>query len=139
MPQDLLVEVQILPFKHKHYTMLTSMLSDQKYPGIDFVTMKSLPKIGYIATLRNQPIAAGFLRRIEGGYGQLDTFATNPHFGKLIRNEGLNKVVDSLINEAKELKLLGLIGFTGDLGIITRAKDQGFQIINQTIIGLTLD
>jgi hypothetical protein len=30
------------------------------------------PKIGYVAYDRNEPIAIGFIRKVEGGFGQLD-------------------------------------------------------------------
>jgi len=110
------------------------MLESQKCNWIQHVSYKTLPKIGYIAMLGDQPIAAGFLRRVEGGYGQLDTFVTNPHFGSKMRDEGLNKVVDALLIEAKDLDLIGIIAITQDSGIIERSKKYGFRIINQVLI-----
>jgi len=100
--------------------------------------MQTLPKIGYIAFLSKQPIAAGFLRRVEGGYAQIDTLVSNPYFGSKIRNEGIDKVVNWLINDAKDLKLNGILAFTGEPSIIERAKDKGFTVFEQKLIGMRL-
>lgn len=100
--------------------------------------MKSLPKIGYLALMNNHPIAAGFLRRVEGGYGQIDTLASNRHFGSLVRHEGISKVVNELINEAKLLKLHGIVSYTHDDGILKRANALGFQESISSVITLKL-
>lgn len=104
---------------------------------VDFtVNMKSLPKIGYIALLNNQPIAAGFLRRVEGGYAQIDTLLSNPYFGSMIRHDGITKVVNNLLEDAKDLELKGIIAFTSDAGVIKRAKDIGFHVVDQVILAI---
>jgi len=110
------------------------MLEDREYIGLEHVTYKSLPKIGFIALMHQQPIAVGFLRRVEGGYGQIDTLASNPWFGSKIRHEGITKIVKALIDEAASLKLLGLLAITEDKSVIERSKDSGFQVLNQTVI-----
>lgn len=89
--------------------------------------------------MNKQPIAAGFLRRVEGGYAQIDTLVSNPYFGSKIRHEGIDKVVKSLIEDAKNLKLLGIIAFTSDNGVLSRASDMGFFTLDdQKLIGLRL-
>lgn len=110
----------------------------QGYLGVSAITMKTLPKIGYISLLNNHPIAAGFLRRVEGGYAQLDTLVSNPYFGSKIRHIGIKKVVASLIDDAKTLKLQGIIAFTADQGVLKRAADLGFHTIDQRLIALKL-
>lgn len=100
--------------------------------------MKTLPKIGYIALLNGHPIAAGFLRRVEGGYGQIDCLTSNRLFGSQVRHDGINKVVNSLLEDAKDLKLKGIISFTGDKSIKERAEAIGFRVVEQTIIALRL-
>lgn len=100
--------------------------------------MKTLPKIGYMALLNGHPVAAGFLRRVEGGYGQLDTLTSNAQFGAIVRHKGIEKVVESLINEAKDLNLHGIIAFTKDAGVLKRAESIGFHVVEQTIIALPL-
>lgn len=114
------------------------MLKSQHYVDTSHITMKTLPKIGYIALLNKHPIAAGFLRRVEGGYAQLDGLTSNAHFGSLIRHEGIKKVVDALLSDAKDLRLNGIMAFTEDQGVLDRAKTIGFQVVNQTLIALPL-
>lgn len=114
------------------------MLESQKYPDIHNIQMKTLPKIGYIATLGKQPIAIGFLRRVEPCYAQIDTLVSNAYCGSILRHEGISQVVDSLMEEAKRLKLKGIIAHTQDKGTIIRAQALGFTIVPQTIIALSL-
>ncbi len=91
-----------------------------------------------MALMNGHPIAAGFLRRVEGGYAQLDTLTSNKHFGSIIRHKGIELIVDTLVNEAKVLKLQGIIAFTSDGGILKRAESIGFHQVNQVLIGLKL-
>jgi hypothetical protein len=128
------LEINLLAFKHCHLSLLKELLTSQKSHLHDIVTMKTLPKIGYIALLGDHPIAAGFLRKVEPCYAQIDTLASNANFGSKIRHQGITLVVNSLMEDAKRLKLEGIIAFTGDSGVLKRAGDQGFHVIPQTII-----
>lgn len=101
--------------------------------------MKTLPKIGYIATLNNQPIAAGFLRRVEPSFAQIDTLCSSSHFGSQIRHIGISKVVTALVQDAKDLKLDGILGFSMDEGTIQRALSMGFHMLDQKVVGLALN
>ncbi len=114
------------------------MLESQNYEGIKDITMKSLPKIGYMVLMNNHPIAAGFLRRVEGNIAQLDGLTSNAYFGSLIRHEAIKLVVDALIKEAKDLKLEGIIATTKDEGILKRAIGLGFHYVPHTVIALKL-
>lgn len=100
--------------------------------------MKTLPKIGYIALYNGYPIAAGFLRRVEGGYAQIDTLTSNPTFGSIIRHKGIDAIVNSLIEEAKVLKLHGIIALTQETNIILRATDKGFHLVEHKVLALPL-
>lgn len=133
------MEVSVTPFKFKHYDMLLSMLKDQKCTWQSIISYKTLPKIGYIALLDNQPIATGFLRKVEGGYAQLDTFATNPYFGSQIRHIGIELVWQELLKEIKILDLLGVIAITEDLGILSRAQQHGFSIPAHSLLVNIID
>ncbi len=131
-------EVSIVPFRYKYLKALHDILSSNDYLNISEINMKSLPKIGYIALLNGHPIAAGFLRRVEGGYAQIDTLTSNKYFGSKIRHLGIKLVVDTLILEAKTLKLKGIIAFTKDEGILKRAKEIGFTEPEAKLIALKL-
>ncbi len=131
-------EISLVPFSFKYLPMLYEMLKTQDYLDISHISMKTLPRIGYIALLNKQPIAAGFLRRVEGGYAQLDGLTSNAYLGSIIRHEGINKVVQALINESKDLKLHGIIAITKDQSVVKRAKELKFQVIEDTLITLRL-
>lgn len=132
------MQISIVPFRYKYLPALLEMLKDQKYLGISTVSMKTLPKIGYMALMNGHPIAAGFLRRVEGGYAQMDGLTSNPHFGSKIRHLGINLVVNSLISDAKDLELKGILAFTEDQGILKRSESFGFKQVNQTLIAMPL-
>lgn len=132
------MEVSIFPFKHKYLKDLIELHRSQNYADLSSINMKTLPKIGYIAYLGGQPIAAGFLRRLEPCYAQIDTLVSSAHFGSATRHQGVSYIVDALITDAKRLKLKGIIAHTSDIGTLERAKSLGFHIIPQTVIGLPL-
>lgn len=96
--------------------------------------MKTLPKTGFMVLMNGYPISAGFLRKVEGGYAQLDTLVSNPYFGSIVRHKAIDLVVDTLIQEAKDLKLHGIIAFTTEPTIVSRAKDKGFKVIEHTLM-----
>jgi len=131
-----LTEINLKPFKFKDFNSLIDLLKSQNYPDLHNITYRTLPKIGYIAYLGSEPIAAGFLRRLEPCYAHLDTLASSGYFGSQVRHEGVSKVVDALIMEAKRLKLEGIVATTKDAGILKRAQSLGFKVVPQTIIAL---
>lgn len=131
-------EISIVPFRYRYLPALLDLLNSNDYIGISTVTMKTLPKIGYIALRNGYPIAAGFLRRVEGGYAQIDTLTSNKTLGSLIRHQGIDLVVKTLISDAKDLKLLGIVAFSMDASVIKRAEDIGFRILEHKTIVLSL-
>lgn len=118
--------------------MLVEMHKSQNYLNMSALSMRTLPKCGFIVTLGTQPIAAGFLRRLEPCFAQLDTLVSNAHFGSQIRHMGISLVVDTLISEAKHLKLEGIIALTQDNGTLMRASGLGFHLVEQQVIALPL-
>lgn len=128
--------ITVFPFKFRYLSDVIDLHKSQE--AKDVISMRTLPKIGYIAFLGKEPIAAGFLRRVEPCFAQIDTLVSNGHFGSKVRHEGIKLVVEELINEAKRLKMKGIIAHTADTGILERARSLGFRVIPQTIIGLPL-
>ena len=127
------------PFKFKHLQQLIDMHKSNSYMDIASLQMKTLPKIGYIATTdTGAPVAAGFLRRVEPSFAQIDTLVSNAYLGSIARHEGISLIVDELLADAKRLKLEGIICLTSDTGVLSRAKAKGFHIVNQTVIAVKL-
>jgi hypothetical protein len=134
---EVLDKISVVSFEKKHFPLLLEMLSEHNH-NTAHITMKTLPKIGYIALLDKNPIAAGFLRRIEGDVlAQLDGLTSNPCFGSIIRHIGINEVVKAITTEAKQLKLKGIMAFTVDKSVLLRAEDLGFQRLAHSVISLT--
>jgi hypothetical protein len=102
------------------------------------ITTKNLPKIGYIVYSNKTPIAAGFLRRLEPCYAQIDTLCSSSWFGSQIRHDAIKLVVDNLIEDAKRLKLEGIIATTRDKGTLERALSIGFHVVEESLIALPL-
>lgn len=137
-PDSVPIEISIVPFRFKYLDMVIELHGSQNYAGIEHICMKNLPKVGFVAMIGGQPIACGFLRRVEGGFAQMDTLASNAYFGSKIRHAGITMVVAALIQEAKRLKLRGIISFSKDNGVLKRAETVGFHKVDQTLIALPL-
>ena len=135
---DLLDNISLVPFRFKYLQALKSMLEEQNCDIVANVTMKTLPKIGYLAMLNGYPLAAGFLRQVEGKIGQIDGLTSNPNFGSLARHKAINLIVCTLIEDAKRLKLQGLLAFTNDASIIERGSTYGFKQLQHTVIAMKL-
>lgn len=137
--QEVLDKIRLYEFKHKHLSMLLEMLVDQGHP-LDHINMRTLPRIGYIAMLDNIPIAAGFLRRVEGDVvAQIDGLTSNPHFGSIIRHHGIEQVLNTLLEDAKRLNLKGVYAFCLDPSAIARANKMGFKAVDHTTLALILE
>lgn len=126
--------VAIFPFKFKHLALVQELCESRGNEFKHLVTMKELPKIGFVAMLGKTPIACGFLRRVEPNHGIFDSFFTNAYMGAAYRNEGLSKVWQALMEEAKDLKLHTIIGFTKDQGMFERAALDGFQVSDHATV-----
>lgn len=131
-------EISITPFRYKYLQALKNLLESNGSPDAETVSMKNLPKTGYIAMMGGYPVAAGFLRRVEGGYGQIDTLTTNKTYGAIVRHAGILKVVESLLEDANTLKLQGIIAITTEPTVIERSKAYGFKTLTHVVIAKAL-
>jgi len=136
--QEVLAEIKVYPFKvSKHLELLQEMLHSQQYDSP--ILGSSIPKIGYIAMLGDQPLAAGFLRRVECDVvAQIDGLTSNKAFGSILRHKAIDMVVDQLILEAKSMKIQGIIAFTKEISVINRAKQRNFSVLSEIVISCTL-
>lgn len=95
--------------------------------------MESLPDIGYTVYKDLDLVAAGFMRWIEGGYGMMDSFITNPEFSSKERYEALNLISDALMAKAKEMEFSKVILLTNETSIMLRSQNYEFTILDQVI------
>lgn len=129
--------IEVQAFQESYLDLLHGMLMSQEHSTHE-ITPESIPQIGYIAFEGSIPVACGFLRKVEGGYAQIDGLTSNPDMPSEVRHKALSFIVDTLIQEAKHLKMIGIISFTKDYSIIKRAKDCGFQVLQHQVIALSL-
>lgn len=128
--------IVVSPYQSSYYELLEGLHLSQHVLLQE--TGNTLPEIGYIATEGSIAIAAGFLRRIEGGFGMIDTLVSNASLDGTIRHDGISQVVSRIILKAKELEIKGLICSTKDEGIIKRAKSIGFHETGEITIALKI-
>lgn len=121
-----------------HLDDLKLMLNTQ---NSDVSVTSSIPRIGIIAHLEGRsqtPVAAGFLRMVEGGFAQIDGLTSNANLSSNIRHLGLSKVVSEVISQAKSLGVIQLHAFSKDKGTLKRAEAIGFRACEHTLIALSL-
>jgi hypothetical protein len=105
---------------------------------MDQVTVKDLPKIGFVAFVDQFRMGASFLRQCETKIAFMDSLIIDPGCPVQLRDLILDSLVDRTIEVAIELKLKGIIAFTQRRRVIERAKKHGF-VIRENDVVLSLD
>lgn len=131
--------MEITRYQGCYFDNLIAMLQSQDHTGIEDIEPNSIPDIGYVATEGSIFIAMGFLRLVEGGFCQIDGLTSNKDLPGNMRHAALNEVISALIDKAKLLKLKGIISYTRDKTVISRAEAIGFQVIPYNVLSLRLE
>lgn len=114
--------IQAFNIKDHFDIMLEWLVERDVYlPSID-----EMPAIGFVVYHDHIMTAMGFIRMVEGGYGQLDGLVTNPKQSPEIRSVSIDLLVSRLIYEAKEMELKSLIAFSKDKNTLLRSTTHGF-------------
>lgn len=117
--------MEIVPFnREKHTELLVSWFVSRNcyFEGLE----DTLPAIGVVAYQGKQPVAAAFLRQMEGFYGMFDGLISNPEASSKDRNAALDAVIDSVLKSAKSLEIKVLMAWSKDENTIIRAVSHGF-------------
>lgn len=117
---DGIKDIGILKNLLKARNMDVNMASDQY--GVD----------GYVVYLNITPVAAGFLRKMEGDYGMLDAFITDPVILPEYRDKALDVLMSRLIDLARSQEITKLLAFTTDENTLKRVQKHGFGIVPHT-------
>jgi len=102
------------------------------------IDLNTLPKFGLIALDKGTPMAAGFIREVEGGFGMIDSFITDPEASSALRDEALNRITAKLIKIAKYNKVNQLIAYTVDKNTLVRSLSHGFVQLDHSVMALDL-
>lgn len=84
------------------------------------------------------PVAIGFIRQVEGNYGLIGEYVTNPFKTSYIRDQALDVLTINLITMAKDLGLQVLIGYSKEVFTLMRSERYGFKRMPETLIRLDL-
>lgn len=117
--------------KQSHYGSLVECLSARNayIPGL-----KEMPKVGYVTYNGEQPVAFAFLRKVEGGFGQIDGLTSNPECSAEDRHQGIDLAVSALLDKAKKLNIFQLMFTSEDAGTIMRSEKYGFKKSPLTVL-----
>jgi hypothetical protein len=97
-------------------------------------TLGEMPAIGFVAYSNSVPVAMAFLRRVEGGFGQLDGLCSNPEASGEDRNLSIDAVVDQVFIAASELNIKSLTATSVHNGTLERSLKHGFSELPHTVI-----
>lgn len=97
-----------------------------------------IPFNGFVALVDGYPAAMAFIRKVEGGFGQLDGLVTNPLLAPEARSAAIDDLVAHIIAAAKDMKLKALMSFSRDKNTLVRAERFGFSPMAHTLIALGL-
>lgn len=114
------------------------LLRSQEMPIKENIS--KLPKLGIIIGCKSTPIAAGFLRAIEGDgkTAILDSLITHKDSDSRVRDYILNMLVQKLIELAKDHGITNILAFSTDKNTLLRAQRFGFVELPHQVISLSL-
>lgn len=93
-----------------------------------------MPEFGAVAYDDAIPVAAGFIRRVEGNHGQLDGLVTDPDQPGELRSNAIDLVVEELMAMAKAMRIRSLVAFSADTNTLMRSLKHGFVQQPHTMI-----
>lgn len=102
----------------------------------------ALPRIGFIVMDGLNPVAMGFIRRIEKfDTAMIDSFVSHPSAPDNIRKTALHLLTKTLIKKAKSLGIKKLIAISKHKNTLKQAQSlYGFEVLpsEYDVIGLDL-
>jgi N-acetylglutamate synthase-like GNAT family acetyltransferase len=99
---------------------------------------KELPGHTFCAVVDDKIVAIAGLRLMEGEICFIDSMATDQSVKGSIRHQALDEITKALLGIAKDLGFKKVFATTKEECIVNRAKNHGFKVINQTVIGREL-
>lgn len=98
----------------------------------------SFPEHGCVVYRGAEPVAAAFLRRVEGGYAQLDGLVSSPVASSEMRHEAITLAVDYVLDQAQALGITQIMAISTDAGTLLRSERHGFAKLPHAFIALDL-
>lgn len=117
--------------KVNHLNALLRMYESQ---GAYIPKEHEIPKIGYIIVDKDEFVAACFLRKVEGGFGQIDGLVSNPLANSEQRHSALDLAIDKCLKAASKHGIKQLISFIRDVSALMRSNRHGFVKHDQYVL-----
>lgn len=119
----------------KHYApLIECLVARQAY----IPTINEMPKLGYIAFDGKVPVAFVFLRKVEGGYGQIDGLTTNPGCSASQRDQGIRLVIDKLLATCRKTSIFNVLVLSKEENTLMRSHEYGFEKLPLTVMAVDL-
>lgn len=117
--------------KTEHMGLMNSFLAARRsyLPSDD-----EMPALGWVASDLEGPVAMAFLRRVEGGYAQLDGLVTDPGAPGALRSRAIDLVVKKVLDTAKELGIRAVTATSVDANTLVRSDKHGFVLLPHSVI-----
>ena len=125
----------IKKYKPEHYGDLVRLLITQ---SAHIPPTEETPKYGFMAFDDDKAIASCFLRRVEGGYGQIDGLVVDKTIAKCLKRQAIDTVIKKCRDKAKSLRMKGVLAFCQSDRTIVTALSHGFVQLPHTMLGLNV-
>lgn len=104
-----------------------------------YMHLENLPAYGLMVYDHDLPVAAGFLKIVEGGKSAiLDSLITNGDLPAEQRDLALDLLVENILKDAKALGIKQILAFSSDRNTLVRAQRFGFAQLEHHVITLPL-
>lgn len=115
------------PYQTENQNILKEWLFKRK---MDPELVQDIPRVGFIAWDENDPLAAGFIRRVEKcDFGILDGLISNPDCQGMRTNQALDLLVKKISEEAEKIGLRRLLAITNNKHVYRRSAWHGFETL----------
>ena len=110
-----------------------------RHRGLPCPRIDDMPAIGVVAYVDGKEVAMAFLRRVEGGFAQLDGLVTDETAPGAHRHEAIEAAVQAIVSKAKELGIKSLMATSQHKNTVMRACSlHGFTIEPTVVLSLNL-
>jgi hypothetical protein len=102
--------------------------------GLTAPAIEDVAEIGFVCFHDTTPVAAAFLRKMEGDWALFDGLVSNPTQTASIRDEALDCVMTAIMKLADETGIKGMLAYTADNFTLLRAEKFGLTRLPHVLL-----
>lgn len=114
----------------KHWLLLQLWWSERKF---NCPPLELMPQTGYLVSLNDQAVCAGFLTLTDAGVAVMGHFVSDPRVPGEHRHGALDLLISKLIDKAKQSQFKYLFCSTNLPDLEERFKRHGFEMTDSKI------